>query len=47
MGGRALRILAVVQDGDLPQRYHHSSPTLPGGWFHHGWDHWPEYRLDP
>jgi len=43
--GKVLRALMVVQDMDLKQRYHHSSPTLPGGWFHHGYQHWPEYTL--
>jgi len=41
MKGRTLRILAVVQDGDLETRYHHSGPEFPGGWFHKGVAHWP------
>jgi hypothetical protein len=42
-----MMILAVFQDGDLPDRYHHSSPTKPGGWFHKGADQWPRYILEP
>jgi hypothetical protein len=44
--GLALPILAVVQDGDLKDRYHHSSPTFKGGWFHMGAADWPRYILD-
>jgi hypothetical protein len=43
--GLVLPILAVVQDGDLKDRYHHSSPTLKGGWFHMGAADWPRYVL--
>jgi len=39
--GQTLRVLAVVQDGDLATRYHHSGPEFPGGWFHKGVAHWP------
>lgn len=46
MAGQELKILAVVQDGDLTDHYHHSSPTKPGGWFHMGADHWPRYVLE-
>jgi hypothetical protein len=45
MAGQELRILAVVQNGDLTERYHHSSPTKPGGWFHKGAEHYPRYVL--
>ena len=45
MDGLAPRILAVVQDGDRKSRYHHSSPTLRGGWFHKGAADWPRYLL--
>ena len=45
MAGQKLMILAVVQDGDLPQRYHHSSPTFPGGWFHKHANTWPKYEI--
>jgi hypothetical protein len=44
MEGQQMLVLAVVQDGDLKDRYHHSSPTFPGGWFHKGAAHYP--RLD-
>ena len=45
VAGLEVRLLSVVQDGDRQQRYHHSSATFPGGWFHLGWDHWPLYRV--
>ena len=40
-----IQILAVVQDGDLEQRYHHSSAVFPGGWFQQGASTWPRYLL--
>ena len=43
MAGHEVRILAVFQDGDLQDRYHHSSPTLTSSWFHTGWADWPRY----
>jgi len=43
--GKDLRILMVIQDSDLKTRYHHSSPGINGGWFHHQYDQWPEYIL--
>ena len=45
LAGQRLAILAVVQDGDLADRYHHSSPTRKGGWFHTSVAHWPRYVL--
>lgn len=45
MAGQEMLILAVFQDGDLQDRYHHASPTKPGGWFHKGVEHWPRYVL--
>jgi hypothetical protein len=45
MAGQPMMILAVFQDGDLKDHYHHSSPTKPGGWFHKGAEHWPRYVL--
>ena len=45
MDGQQMMILAVFQDGDLKDHYHHSSPTKPGGWFHKGTEHWPRYIL--
>ena len=45
MAGQEVRILAVVQNGDLKERYHHSSPTKPGDWFHKGAEHYPRYVL--
>jgi len=45
MAGQEIRILAVVQNGDFKGRYHHSSPTKPGGKFHKGAEHYPRYVL--
>ena len=45
MEGQEIIILSVVQDGDLAERYHHSSPTRKGGWFHTSASHWPRYKL--
>ena len=45
MAGQQMLVLAVVQDGDLKDRYHHSSPTFPGGWFHKGASHYPRLQL--
>ncbi len=46
MSGERLNILAVYQDDDLPDRYHHSSPTKPaGGWFHHSFASWQIFQL--
>ena len=45
MAGEMLQVLSVVQDGDLPQKYHHSSPIrTPGGFFHTSYDSWPVYK---
>jgi len=46
MTGQEMMILAVFQDGDLKDHYHHTSPTKPGGWFHKGAEHWPRYVLE-
>jgi hypothetical protein len=43
--GVTIRVLAMAQDGDLPVRYHHSSPTRTGGWPHKGYADWPIYRF--
>lgn len=45
MAGQELIVLAVCQDGDLKERYHHSSPTRKGGWFHTTAALWPRYKL--
>ncbi|MCH7728464.1 MAG: hypothetical protein IH991_18590 [Planctomycetes bacterium] len=45
MAGQQVLILAVVQDGDLPVRYHHSSPTFSGAWFHRHAKDWPAFVL--
>lgn len=45
MSGAVLKIIAVTQNGDLANRYYHSSETFPGGWFHHGYAYYPEYKL--
>jgi len=41
--GQSLSLLAVVQDGDLPERYHHSSPKRKPNWFHKTQPDWPVY----
>ena len=42
------RILAVYQNGDLQEHYHHSSSTRPpGNWFHKTVRYFPEYRFVP
>lgn len=43
--GLEVMILSVFQNGDLEDRYHHSSPTFKGGWFHKGTADWPRYVL--
>jgi len=43
--GQSLSLLAVVQDGDLPERYHHSSPTRRPDWFHKTQPDWPVYAF--
>lgn len=45
MAGQTMKILAVTQDADTKEHYHHSSPTKPGSWFHKGTEHWPRYVL--
>ncbi|HWE03331.1 MAG TPA: hypothetical protein VG326_13055 [Tepidisphaeraceae bacterium] len=46
MAGEQINILAVYQDADLPERYHHSSATKPpGGWFHHAEPYWQVFKL--
>lgn len=46
MAGQQLKILTVVQDGELKEHYLHSSPTLQGGFFHQNAKHWPGYVLE-
>ena len=43
MQNQQILLLAVVQDGDLPERYHHSSPLRSGDWFHKTVPLWPKY----
>jgi hypothetical protein len=43
MAGQTVSILAVMQDGDLKERYHHSSPTRKPDWFHKTQPAWPRY----
>jgi|GEM_PF-661372 HEAT repeat protein len=45
--GQKVSLLAVVQDGDLPERYHHSGPKRKPGWFHKDQPDWPEYEFTP
>lgn len=44
LDGQKLSLLAVVQDGDLPERYHHSSPKRKPDWFHKTQPDWPQYE---
>ena len=41
--GQHVSLLAVVQDGDLPERYHHSGPKRKPNWFHKTQPDWPVY----
>jgi len=43
MAGKTVSLLAVMQDGDLKERYHHSSPTRKPDWFHKTQPAWPRY----
>lgn len=45
MAGQTISLLAVVQDGDLKERYHHSSATRPSGWFQKTQPEWPVYEF--
>jgi hypothetical protein len=45
LDGLVIAVLAVVQDGDLADRYHRSAPFGASGWFHHDVLAWPRYRL--
>ena len=49
MDGQTLRSLHVIQNGGASENYHdtlfHTSPTMPAGWFHKGYPHWPAYRF--
>lgn len=45
LGGHRLQVMTVIQIAEAPNRYFHSSPTFPGGWFHHAWEQWPVYVL--
>ena len=44
--GLELSILAVLQNGDLKDRYLRSNPTKTGGFFHYDFAGWPRYKLD-
>lgn len=43
--GQKVSLLAVVQDGDLPERYHHSGPERKSDWFHKTQPDWPAYEF--
>ena len=45
LAGQKLSLLAVVQDGDLPERYHHSGPKRKPEWFQKTQPDWPEYEF--
>ena len=42
--GQSVSLLAVLQDGDLPERYHHSGPKRKPDWFHKTQPDWPVYE---
>jgi len=45
MAGRDLWVIAVCQNADLKNRYHHSGEHFKGGWFHHGVKDYPRFEL--
>ncbi|MDA0840266.1 MAG: hypothetical protein O3B01_15790 [Planctomycetota bacterium] len=45
MNGQEISILAVYQNGDIKDRYHHSGPNVPGGWFHNGVANYPKFLM--
>lgn len=45
--GQKVSLLAVVQDGDLRERYHHSGPKRKSDWFHKTQPDWPVYEFAP
>ena len=45
MAGESISILAVMQDGDLKERYYHSSPQEIPSWFHKAQKQWPVYKF--
>jgi len=45
VAGQSVSLLAVVQDGDLPERYHHSGPKRKPDWFHKTQPDWPVYEF--
>ena len=48
MTGKVVSVIAVCQNPDLKDRYHHSGPNFRSGWFHHGVKDYPRLKLvDP
>jgi hypothetical protein len=47
MAGKDLWVIAVCQNADLKDRYHHSAENFKGGWFHHGVADYPKFKLTP
>lgn len=45
MAAQEIRLLAVFQDGDIADRYHHSGATFNPGWFHQCVKDYPWYRF--
>jgi len=45
MKGLEVSILAVYQNGNIKDRYHHSGPNVPGGWFHNGVAKYPKFIM--
>lgn len=45
MTGKVVSVIAVCQNPDLKDRYHHSGEKFYGGWFHHGVKEYPRLKL--
>ena len=45
MAGYSMTLLAVVQDGDLKDRYHHDGTGPVKDWFHKAQEVWPSYTF--
>lgn len=45
MAGHTMNLLAVVQDGDLKNRYHHDGTGPVPDWFHKAQTAWPVYEF--
>jgi len=45
LAGTTIRMQHVIQDADRKHRYHHSSKSFAGGWFHKGFEDWVRLRF--